>query len=40
MRNALDNLDADSAELVEKAMIPAQSRHIGRVNSLIDLFSA
>jgi Domain of unknown function (DUF2383) len=40
MRHALDNLDADSAELVEKAMIPAQARHIGRINSLIDLFSA
>jgi len=40
MRAAIDNLDAESAELVEKVMIPAQERHIRRITSLIDLTSA
>jgi hypothetical protein len=40
MRSAIENLDAASAELVEKAMIPAQRRHVQRITSLIDAISA
>ncbi len=40
MRSAIENLDAESAELVEKAMIPAQKRHVQRITSLIDKISA
>ena len=40
MRSAIENLDAESAELVEKAMIPAQRRHVQRITSLIEAISA
>jgi len=40
MRSAIENLDAESAELVEKAMIPAQKRHVQRIKSLIDAIAA
>jgi hypothetical protein len=40
MRSAIENLDAGSAELVEKAMIPAQRRHIQRITSLINATAA
>jgi hypothetical protein len=39
MRLSVENLDAESAELVEKGLIPAQERHIHRISSLIDLIS-
>jgi hypothetical protein len=40
MRSAIENLDAGSAELVEKAMIPAQRRHVQRLTSLINAMAA
>jgi hypothetical protein len=39
LRASVENLDTESAELVEKGLIPAQQRHISRVSTLIDLIS-
>jgi hypothetical protein len=39
MGASLEQLDADSAELVEKAMMPAQAKHIRRITSLIELIN-
>jgi len=40
MQSAIQNIDANSAELLEKAMIPAQARHIRRITSLIHVIAA
>jgi len=39
MGASLEHLDADSAELVEKAMMPAQAKHIRRITSLMELIN-
>jgi hypothetical protein len=37
MQASLEHLDADSAELVERAMMPGQAKHIRRITSLIEI---
>ena len=40
MKAGVEKLDAESAMLLEKVMIPAQTRHVRRITSLIGLISA